>query len=71
MKKKCLIKHYAMKLYQGVDIYLDGSEWLASFAVRFNPEESSPGTEWIGCCVKVRAGLDAMEKRKIRRPCRN
>jgi hypothetical protein len=30
-----------------------------------SPEESAPGTYWIGDWVGPRAGLDAVEKRKI------
>jgi hypothetical protein len=52
----CLIKHYAMKAYGGVDIYihifltsaLAGGEWSASRPGRFTPGERAPGTHWIG-----------------------
>jgi hypothetical protein len=57
-------KHYAMKAYRRVDIFLssalDGSEWSASRSGRF-----TPGTHWIGDWVAPRARLDAVEKRKF------
>jgi hypothetical protein len=61
----CLIKHYAMKVYGGLDVWthlfltsaLAGGEWLASRLGRF-----TPGTHWIGGWVDLRAGLDDMEK---------
>jgi hypothetical protein len=45
-----------------------GGEWSASRPGRFTSERG-PGTHWIGGWVGPRAGLDAVEKRKIL-PCR-
>jgi hypothetical protein len=39
---------------------LDGGEWSASRLCHF-----TPGTHWIGGWVGPRAGLDAVEKRRI------
>jgi hypothetical protein len=44
---------------------LDGGEWSASRTCHFTPGEKAPGTHWIGGHVGPRAGLDAVEKRKI------
>jgi hypothetical protein len=44
---------------------LDRGEWLASRPGRFTPEERTSGIHWIGGWVDVRAGLDALEKRKV------
>jgi hypothetical protein len=49
----CLIKHYAMKAYGGVDV------WIHIFL------NSAPGTHWIGDWVDTRTGLDDVEKRKF------
>jgi hypothetical protein len=40
-------------------------EWLAYRPCRFNPGERVPGTNWIGCWLDPRAGLDDVEKRKF------
>jgi hypothetical protein len=61
-----LIKHYAMKAYGGVDVYihifltsaLAGGEWSASRPCRFTLGERAPGTHWIGGWVDPRAGQD-------------
>jgi hypothetical protein len=50
---------------------LDKGEWSASRPGRFTPGERAPGTHWIGDCVGLRAGLDAMEKRKSLVPATN
>jgi hypothetical protein len=40
--------------------------WVVSFTPgRFYPGERSLGTQWTGRWVGAKAGLDAMEKRKI------
>jgi hypothetical protein len=44
---------------------LDGGEWSASRPDRFTSEERDPGTHWIGGWEGLRAGLDAVKKRKI------
>jgi hypothetical protein len=43
---------------------LDGGEWSASRPSRFSPRERASGTHYIGW-VDLRAGLDAVVKRKI------
>jgi hypothetical protein len=40
-------------------------EWLASRLCRFNLEERALSTHWIGGWVGPRAGLYAVEKRKV------
>jgi hypothetical protein len=70
-----LTEHHAMKAYWGVEdtalrIVL-GGEWSASRPGRFTPRERAPGTPWIGGWVGPRAGLGAVAKRKIPRPCRD
>jgi hypothetical protein len=46
-----------------------GTRWLASCPGRFTSGEIAPRTHWIEGWVGPRAGLDAVEKRKIL-PCR-
>jgi hypothetical protein len=58
----CLTKHYAMKIYGGVDVKIHvfltlalvGGEWLASCPCRFIRKEIAPGTHWIRGCVDPR-----------------
>jgi hypothetical protein len=65
-----LIKHYAMKEYGAVDVYIHifltsalvGGEWSASLPCRFTPGERAPGTHWIGGWMDPRVGLDDVEK---------
>jgi len=45
---------------------LDGGEWSASHPGFFTPRERIPN--WIGGWVGLRAGLDAMVRRKIPSP---
>jgi hypothetical protein len=56
----CLTKHQAMKTYWGMVSALDGGEWSASCAGRFNPREISPDIHWIGGWVGPIAGLDTV-----------
>jgi hypothetical protein len=49
---------------------LDGVEWSASQPCRFTPCVKATGTHWIGGWVGLRAGVDAVEKRKSLCPCR-
>jgi hypothetical protein len=66
----CLTKHHAMKTYWVVEVKchafftsaLEGSKWSAS------PPPPDSGTRWIGDWLGPRAGLDAVEKRKILSP---
>jgi hypothetical protein len=44
---------------------VDIGEWSASRPCCLTPEERAPGTHWIGGWVGPRAGLDAVQKRKI------
>jgi hypothetical protein len=67
------IKHYAMKTYGEVDIYINVflisalvvGEWSASRPGRFTLGERAPGTHWIESWVGPRAGLDDVEKKKF------
>jgi hypothetical protein len=68
-----LIKHYTMKAYGGVNVYIHifltsataGGEWSASRACRFTPGKRAPVTHWIGGWVDPRIGLGDVEKRKF------
>jgi hypothetical protein len=63
----CLIKHHAMKMYKGVEVWLrafiisalDGRERTASHPGHFIPGERAPGTNWIA------ADLATVEKREL------
>jgi hypothetical protein len=44
---------------------LDGGDWSASRPGRFSFRERASGTHCIGGSVGLRAGLDAVMKRKI------
>jgi hypothetical protein len=44
---------------------LDGVEWPASLLDLFNTRERTLATHWIGGLIGPRAGLEAVEKRKI------
>jgi hypothetical protein len=56
-----------------VDVYvhffltsaLVGGERSASLPCLVTPEERAPGTQWIGGCVDLRAGLDNVKKTKF------
>jgi hypothetical protein len=48
---------------------LDGGERSASRPGLFNPEETASGTHWIGSWVGPRAGMEAVEERKVSFPC--
>jgi hypothetical protein len=66
----CLTKHYAMKMYEGVNVQIHafltfalvGGEWSDSHPCRFIPGERAPGTHWIRCWVGPTAGTEDMEK---------
>jgi len=65
-----IAKYEAMKTYGGVTIYfntvisvLDGGEWLASRPDHFISVEGGACTRWLGGCVGLRAGLDAVENK--------
>jgi hypothetical protein len=68
-----LIKHYTMKTYGGVDVYIHvfltsalvGGEWSASGPDCFTPGERASDTHWVRGWVGPNAGLDAVEKRKF------
>jgi hypothetical protein len=70
-----LIKHYAMKMYGGVNVQfyaflpsvLDLSEWSISHHGRFNPRKKAPGSHWMGGRVNPKAGLGATQNRNISR----
>jgi hypothetical protein len=49
---------------------LDGNEWSAFRQGRFTPGQGTRGVHWIEGCVRLRAGLDAVAKRKKYIPCR-
>jgi hypothetical protein len=49
-------------------LVLDGSEWSALRFCRFKHAKRTPGTHWTGGWVGLRAGLDAVEKRKLAVP---
>jgi hypothetical protein len=44
---------------------LKGGVWSGLRLYRFTPGDRTPATHWIGGWVDPRAGMDAMEKRKI------
>jgi hypothetical protein len=66
----CLTKHYAMKVFVGVNVQIyvfltsapAGSEWLALCTGSFTPGETAPLNHWIGGLVGPRTGLDDTEK---------
>jgi hypothetical protein len=67
-----------MKTYWGVEVQryaflastMGGGESSALRTGRFAPGEKAPGTHWIEGWVGLRAGLDAVEKKKSPSPCR-
>jgi hypothetical protein len=63
--KLSLIKHYAMKTYGGVDVYIHvilTSALLGGECTASDPGRFTPGTHWMGGWLGPRAGLDEMEK---------
>jgi hypothetical protein len=66
-------KHYAMKAYGGLDVYIHvfltsalvGGEWSGLRPGCFVSGEGASGTHWIGSWVDPRAGLDDVEKKKF------
>jgi hypothetical protein len=71
--KLLLIKHYAMKVHGGVDVYIHifltsalvGGECSASWPGCFTPRERAPGNHWIEGWVNLTASLDDLEKKKF------
>jgi hypothetical protein len=57
--------------YSYLNSALDGSEWSASRPRPLSPQGKAPGTHWIGSWVGLRAGLEAVVKRKIPSHCRD
>jgi hypothetical protein len=65
-----------MKAYWGVEVYLhaffiltlDGGECSASQRGRFTPRERASGTHWIEDWVGLKAGLDAVVRKKVPSP---
>jgi hypothetical protein len=55
---------------QVLTLALDGGDSSASQPGRFTSAEKASGTHWIGGWVGPKAGLDAVEQRKIYCPCR-
>jgi hypothetical protein len=71
----CLTKHYAMKAYGGVDVYIHVfltsalvGCWSASRPGRFTLGERAPGTHWIGGWMGPRTGLDVQKKTLLTLP---
>jgi hypothetical protein len=44
---------------------IDRRQWSGSRPCRFTPREKAPGIHFIGGWASPRAGLEAVEKRKI------
>jgi hypothetical protein len=69
----CLIKHYTVKTYGGVDVQIQvfvtsarvAGEWSASCLGHFTLMKRAPGTHWIGGWVGPTTSLDDMKGRKI------
>jgi hypothetical protein len=65
-----------MNMYRGVEVPLQafltsglgGGEWSASRAACFTPREAALGTHYMKGSAGPRAGLFAIEKRKVSRP---
>jgi hypothetical protein len=55
-------------IYVLLTLALVGGEWSTSRPGRFTPGKRASGTRWIGGWVGPRAGLDAMDRRKILPP---
>jgi len=47
---------------------LEEGKWSASCPGRFTPRERAPDIHWLGGWVGLRAGLEALEKRRIPSP---
>jgi hypothetical protein len=75
----CAFFNWAPHHAEGVEVQLhafltsalDGGEWSASRTGRFIPRERAPSAHWIRGWLDPRAGLDAVERRKIPSPCRD
>jgi hypothetical protein len=50
---------------------IDGGEWWTSRPSHFTPGVRDPGIRCVGGWMDLKAGLDAIEKRRICCPCRN
>jgi hypothetical protein len=69
----CFLKHHAMRMYWVAEEELhafltsaqDRGEWSASRFGSFTSGIIAPSSRWIGGWVDLRAGLDAVAKRKI------
>jgi hypothetical protein len=77
---KLLTEHHALKAYWGswrygsthsLTLALDEGEWSVSRPGRFTRRERAPDTHWIGGWVGLRAGLNAVVRRKVPSPCRD
>jgi hypothetical protein len=68
-----LTKHYAMKAYGGVDVYIHvfltltlvAGELSVSRPFSLTPGERALGTHWIVGLVNPRVGLDRLQKLKF------
>jgi hypothetical protein len=62
-----------MKTYWGMDVWIHvfltsalvGGEWSVLCPGCYTPEETAPGTHWIGSWEDPMAGLEEVKKRKF------
>jgi len=64
MTKHRAIWGLEMELRTFLTLVLDGSQWSASCPGCFIPGRRTPCTHWIEGWVNLRAGVDAVEKKK-------